>query len=287
MVLSFHPLFPADQNMICAGRLPGDEERRAIRAAAATILPQGCRRELFEMARQYCPRVFPDYTARFNYPGKTGQIRLFQNTGVRYPASEIFESVDQFADRYRHFPADLPYPFPFVVKLDWGGEGKTVSLVESGEQFVAVLKSAAEFERAGLSGFILQEYVPCSNRVLRVVLVGTQTISYWRVGGRENRMGVSVAAGARIDRNSDPDFQRRAVGAARRFAQKAQIDLAGFDLLYSDRGDDFEPYFLEINYFFGRRGLGGSQSYYALLHAEICSWLARQGLSVSSCAGRK
>ena len=30
---------------------------------------------------------------------------------------------------------------------------------------------------------------------------------------------------------------------------------------------------LEINYFFGRRGLGGSDAYYEILNREIHNWL--------------
>ena len=30
---------------------------------------------------------------------------------------------------------------------------------------------------------------------------------------------------------------------------------------------------LEINYFFGRKGLGGSEAYYKILHEEIRTWL--------------
>jgi ribosomal protein S6--L-glutamate ligase len=35
---------------------------------------------------------------------------------------------------------------------------------------------------------------------------------------------------------------------------------------------------LEINYFFGRKGLGGSENYYRILLAEIRNWLARRNL---------
>ena len=273
--------------MICAGRRPGDAERAAIQAAAATILSQGCRRELFEMARRHCPRVFPNYAARFDYPGKTGQIRLFQKAGVLYPPSTIFDSVTEFENRPWHLPADLPYRFPFVVKFDWGGEGKTVSLVESIEQLKSVLKRAADFEPTGLSGFILQEFIPCDNRVLRVVVVGSKAVSYWRVADGAERFCVSAAGGARIDENADPELQRKAVDAVVRFAQTVQIDLAGFDLLYSSRSDRIEPYFLEINYFFGRRGLGGSEPYYKLLTEEICNWLNRHQLTVASCEDRR
>lgn len=273
--------------MICAGRLPGDAERTNIQAADATILPQGCRRELFDMARRYCPLVFPNYTARFDYPGKTGQIRLFQKSGVRYPASEVFNRLDQFTDRYPRYPTDVPFEFPFVVKFDWGGEGETVSLVESATQLKAVVEKAADFERSGLSGFILQEFIPCNNRVLRVVVVGSRTFSYWRIGAEDAPGFVSAATGARIDQEADPGLQRRAVDVVTGFARTAQINLAGFDLLYSSRAGEDEPYFLEINYFFGRRGLGGSEQYYALLQAEICNWLDRYGLVLSGCADRK
>lgn len=57
-----------------------------------------------------------------------------------------------------------------------------------------------------------------------------------------------------------------------RFCEKTGINLAGVDLLFpSDR--TLDPLFLEINYFFGRRGLGGSDRWYAILNAEIETWL--------------
>jgi ribosomal protein S6--L-glutamate ligase len=287
MILSFHPMFPADRNMICAGRPPGEEERLAIQAAAATILPQGCRRELYDMARRHCPLVFPDYTVRFDYPGKIGQIRLFRKTGIHFPLSATFSSVAQFADRCRRLPADLPFPYPFVVKFDWGGEGETVSLVKSAEQLDAILARAVSFERSGLSGFILQQFIACDNRVLRVVVVGSRIVSYWRVGMKNRPSAVSAAGGARIDFDADPDLRHRAVDAVKRFSKTTRINLAGFDLLYSSRRDEDEPYFLEINYFFGRRGLGGSETYYQLLRKEICSWLDRSGLTLNPCEKRK
>jgi ribosomal protein S6--L-glutamate ligase len=287
MILSFHPMFVADKNLICAGRPPDEKERAAIQQAAATILPQGCRRALFDMARRHCPRVFPDYTARFDYPGKTGQIRLFRKTGARHPASEIFHTAAQFKERYRRLPDGLPFPFPFVIKFDWGGEGHTVFVVQSVQQLETVLKRAVDFERTGLSGFVMQEFIECSNRVLRVVVVGSRAISYWRVGAPDERGCVSASAGARIDRDTDPDLQRKAVDAVGDFAQATRINLAGFDLLFSARRNKGAPFFLEINYFFGRRGLGGSERYYALLNEEICNWLHRHGQALRSCGDGK
>jgi len=45
--------------------------------------------------------------------------------------------------------------------------------------------------------------------------------------------------------------------------------MAGFDLLFSSERKNRTPLFLEINYYFGRRGLGGSERFYEILIAEI------------------
>ena len=82
-------------------------------------------------------------------------------------------------------------------------------------------------------------------------------------------------------------LQRRAVDAVMRFARKARIDLAGFDMLYAEDEEEPAPYFLEINYFFGRRGLGGSERFYELLNKEIHRWLSGHGLSLRSGESRK
>jgi ribosomal protein S6--L-glutamate ligase len=43
-----------------------------------------------------------------------------------------------------------------------------------------------------------------------------------------------------------------------------------------------QPLFLEINWIFGRRGLGGSEGFYRILIPEIHRWLARHHLAVHS-----
>ncbi len=53
------------------------------------------------------------------------------------------------------------------------------------------------------------------------------------------------------------------------------INLAGFDLVFPDNSD--VPLFLEINYTFGRAGLGGSDTFYGLLKGEIDKWLEACG----------
>jgi ribosomal protein S6--L-glutamate ligase len=96
MILSFHPCFEADGNIICAGRRPGSSDLAAISKAQAVILPQGCGAELYRMARENCEHVFPNWDARFEYPGKSGQIRLFRKYAAPHPHTLLFESLDHF-----------------------------------------------------------------------------------------------------------------------------------------------------------------------------------------------
>jgi ribosomal protein S6--L-glutamate ligase len=120
MILSFHPIIEADRNIICAGREPDDKDLAAIQGAEAVILPQGCSEALYRMARRNCPRVFPNMDVRFDFPGKCGQIRLFERYDVAHPQTLVFEST---AD-YHHLSPGID--LPVVVKFDWGGQGDTV-----------------------------------------------------------------------------------------------------------------------------------------------------------------
>ncbi len=274
MILSFHPIFEGDENILCAGRDPGKDDLAAIKAADAVILPQGCRQSLYEMARKNCSHVFPNYDASFKYPGKIGQIHLFQKTDVPHPKTETYLTVNDFI-QVSNFKFQISN-YPFVFKFDWGGEGDNVFLIKSHEEFQQILQKAIVFERTGQKGFLIQEYIPLQNRILRVVIIGGKIISYWRVQEEAEKFCVNLANGAVIDAESDPDLQAEAVTSVRRFCKKTGINLAGFDFLFSQdlqSGTNINiPLFLEINYYFGRRGLGGSEKFYELLIAEIKKW---------------
>lgn len=274
MIVSFHPCFEGDRYILCAGRPPDSSDLRAIRSADAVILPQGCRRELWEMALGNCPHVFPDYAARFRFPGKTGQAALFRQTAVTHPFTSAYESVRDFL-RHHQGMNTLPPEFslPLVVKYNWGGEGHAVYKVDTIQQFGAVLAGAERHERSGRSGFLLQEYVPCGSRALRVAVIGRTFVSYWRVQEATGSFAVSLGEGARIDHDADPGLQEQGVRSARLFCKKTGINLAGFDYLFPTEGANRSPRLLEINYFFGRRGLGGTEAYYSLLTDEIQKWI--------------
>ncbi|MBW1834673.1 MAG: hypothetical protein JRI62_07870, partial [Deltaproteobacteria bacterium] len=160
MIVSFHPCFGADKYIICAGRKPDADDLAAIKAADAVILPQGCNEVLYNMASKNCSNTFPYYEAKFKYPGKIGQIRLFRETNVLHPESVTFERVDSFLDNYGAEPENLAFDFPFVFKFDWGGEGNGVFLITSPEELKDAIQNALNFERAGHVGFLIQEYIP-------------------------------------------------------------------------------------------------------------------------------
>ncbi|MCF8068235.1 MAG: glutathione synthase [Desulfobacterales bacterium] len=275
MVLSFHTCFEADQNIICAGREPNADDLEAIRKADAVILPQGCRQDLYEMARENCEHVFPNYDARYKYPWKIGQAHLFEEMGVPHPRTIPFSSVDAPQTESGRTSLKIPFDLPFVFKFDWGGEGEGVFLVPTEIKFRKMLAVARQFEASGHRGFIIQEYIPCSNKNLRVTIVGDQFFSYWRVvDSKDDIFTANLRTGARIDRDSEPDFQKAAIESVKDFCKKTGINLAGFDFIFSEDDPKKTPLFLEINYFFGRKGLGGSEKYYEILVEEIYKWLA-------------
>jgi ribosomal protein S6--L-glutamate ligase len=272
MVVSFHPLFKTDLNIICAGREPGPGDLSAIRRARAVILPQGCMQQLYRMARENCAHVFPNYDARFRYPGKIGQIRIFREINVLHPPTEIFLNTSEFHQRYPH---DRYPSFPVVFKFDWGGEGDTVFLVQSPPDLEGLLAHARRCEASGQSGFILQQFIASHNRSLRVTLIGDYMLSYWRTNMGEKVFHASLSRGAQVDLTSDPVLRKKAEEEVAQFCRIAGINLAGLDVLFAEDDSRQQPLLLEINYFFGRVGLGGSEAYYRILRREIRKWLKR------------
>ncbi|CAB5120422.1 hypothetical protein D3OALGA1CA_2560 [Olavius algarvensis associated proteobacterium Delta 3] len=278
MILSFHPCIVGDQNVICAGRDPGRTDLEAISAASAVILSQGVRPALYWMARNHSALVFPDYDARFSFPGKTGQMELFQKYNAPHPRSRVFQDTEDFNLFRRNSEENIPMDFPLVLKLDWGGEGDTVYFVTSHGELDHALARVHLAEGSGNGRFLIQDYVPGADRSLRVVVIGRSFHPYWRVQQDSGSFLASLAGGAEIDYDSDPELMSAGVQSVKKFCRVTGINLAGFDLLFAE--DSSKPLFIEINYFFGRRGLGGSESFYAMLDAEIRRWLEENGLSL-------
>jgi ribosomal protein S6--L-glutamate ligase len=222
------------------------------------------------MARENCRYVFPNYDARFRYPGKIGQVRLFRETNAAHPPTEIFENTAEFQ---RQYPNGRHPPFPVVLKFDWGGEGDTVFLVQSPTDLEGLLAYARRCEATGQSGFLLQQFISSGNRSLRVTLIGEYKLSYWRTHAEKKIFHASLSKGAKVDLTSDPALRQKAEEWAAQFCRRAGINLAGLDVLFAEEDPRQQPLLLEINYFFGRVGLGGSEAFYRILKREIRKWL--------------
>jgi ribosomal protein S6--L-glutamate ligase len=277
MILSYHPCFEADMNRLCAGRQPDRYDLNAIQTASAVILPQGCNDALYKMVRFNCKFVFPNWDTRFDYPGKTGQIRLFREIGrkisVAYPQSYLFKDMRSYNLRKGKLAFQEIEPYPFVFKLNYGGEGHAVFLIRSDADFKEKIRLAIKQEKNGRPGFLIQRYIPSRSRSLRVCVIGRRYVAYWRIQKNKKQFGTSLAQGATIDAVADPQLQNAGIKAAQAFCRLTGINLAGFDFIFAAQEENPQPLFLEINYFFGRKGLGGSQAFYAILEEEIQAWI--------------
>jgi ribosomal protein S6--L-glutamate ligase len=133
-------------------------------------------------------------------------------------------------------------------------------------------------ERSGLPGFVSQEFIPSEGNVLRAVIIGKSVITYWKRPSRPGRVITTISRNAMIDHHWRPDLQEKGRKQALSLSEKTGINLAAIDFVFPVADDDPAPFFLEINYFFGRRGLGGSEDYYRLLYQAVRDWLAENGL---------
>ncbi|RPH84540.1 MAG: hypothetical protein EHM75_10815, partial [Desulfobacteraceae bacterium] len=77
-----------------------------------------------------------------------------------------------------------------------------------------------------------------------------------------------------MDHEGNPRLKKKAIRAVERFCRRAGIQVAGLDILYDSKRYPDTPLFLEINYYFGRRGLGGSLRFYDLFEQAADRWLA-------------
>ena len=273
MILSFHPCIRGDENVIVAGRGPTPAEEALVRRAEAVILPQGVREDLYEMCRRHCRRLFPNYDCRFAYPGKLGDIRLFRALGIRHPETVVFADVADYRRRYPLERGVFPFPPPFVVKGDTGGEGHLVFRIHQPDQLEGILAIFAGMETSGFPGFLAQELINHGGRDLRVVVLHDHVLSYWRVQRDAAQFLTNLSAGAVMDTESDPDLRQRAEALVRHLCQKSGIDLAGIDVMFDLREPSPAPLVVEINYWFGRRFFGSSRVYYRHLLEAIRRWL--------------
>jgi ribosomal protein S6--L-glutamate ligase len=274
MILSFHPVIVADVQIILGDRLLSDADLAAIRRAEAIILPQSCPRDLYRVCRDSSALVFPNYDRRYDYEGKVGQSRLFEEMGWPHPPTIRWPSVKEFMEEHG-WEGNLPHSIPFFVKRDKGHEGEGVYLIRG---FSDLESGLEDIRRKGDPGFISQDSVPCGGNVLRAVIMGKRSYTYWKRPSSPEKLITTISSGSVIDESWRPDLQEKGALQAEKISRDAGINLAAIDFVFP-LGDPFpQPLILEINYYFGRRGLGGSLRYYRLLMDAVREWLEGNGI---------
>ena len=276
-ILSFHPCFGADRQVILgAGNLTA-EHRTLIGRAQAIILPQGCSLELYHACIEAGAAVFPEYGPRFGYPGKIGQVRLFEEVPCPHPETYCWKDTEHLRLVVGN-EGTLPQAFPFFVKMDRIHEGKGVFFVEGEADLEEVLGRLQEKEASGSRGFLTQAAVPTLGNALRAAIIGRSVFAYWKRPDAEGRMITNISGGGRIDKEWRPDLRSKAEVEAKRLSCRTGINLAAIDFAVAVNEPDPQPLFLEINYYFARRGLGHSLSYYRLLYGAVREWLEERDL---------
>jgi ribosomal protein S6--L-glutamate ligase len=268
--VSLHPGIALDENVSLFEDLSDERVRRLLAAALGVLLPNYITPTRYTRVTQLARAWFPRLEARFGCRGKTRQIQLFRELGVRHPESVLFQNPREMADYFGEHGS--PWGFPLVVKGDLGGGGVSVFPVYAAADFLRQVRRLPDDQPA-----LLQRWVDHRGKDLRVVVYGDLAVSYFRVG--DGRFYNNVCRGGYIDYDLWPDRQQQGISAVEAVCRRAGIDIAGFDLMFPDYG---APVFVEINHHFGRKGLGGTPGHQRYFLQAVERWRRR---CLCSCEG--
>ena len=278
MILSFHPCFDADIQIILGSRSLNKEDNQLISSADAIILPQAAPENLYQASLKSGAYIFPDYAMRLKYPGKIGQNQMFAFYNLPKPRLFVWKNVQSFKNRFPELK-ESPFPYPFFIKDNLSHEGNGVFYVSDRPSLLQALEKMIIQEESHFDGFITQESISSYGNVLRVVIIGEKIISYWKRPEFDGQTITTISRGAIIDRKWMPELKEKGELYSVILSKKTGINLAAIDFVFPLEDKDPEPLFLEINYYFGRRGLGGSIEYYKLLYGAIQAWVTLIGLN--------
>lgn len=261
--VSFRPEIPMEVNLpaFTSPQEPGVME--LLIGAAGVLLPNYVAPWRYASIVQHCRSWFPRLHAQFRYCGKTRQTVLFQKLRVRHPESLVFQSPGALIEYVRKDA--IRWDFPFVLKGDTGGGGSSVFPIRATEDLLHGLEHLPTDKP-----LLIQKWVDHGGMDLRVVVYGTRALSYFRIG--DGRFYNNVCRGGRIDSAIHPALQAKGIAAVQSFCLLTGIDVAGFDLMFPDAG---APVFIEINFHFGRKGLGGSRGHRRYIEEAVWEWRRR------------
>jgi ribosomal protein S6--L-glutamate ligase len=262
--LSMNHLVPLEENLPNLAPLDDPAVVRLIRFARGVVMPRGITEKRYRKITAMAQNWFPNSNGRYSYYGKTKQALLFRRLRVRHPRTVVYSNPQSLIDAERRA---LPLNYPFVLKGDTGGGGSRVFPVSSRNDLLKGLNRLPVEEP-----LLIQQWIKHGGMDLRVVVIGARVVSYFRVGG--GKFYNNACRGGRIHPDIFPELQQSGVAAVTRFSDITGINIAGFDLMFPDDGP---PVFIEINYNFGRKGLGGAPGFRRLFQEAVGLW--QRGIS--------
>ncbi len=274
-IVSYHTGLQAEVNLALISQRPLERsDALALIGAGAVLLPQACRPDLWALAAACGAPLFPRPAAHLSLDGKVGNRRLFSGLGLPQPQSVEFASLERAVAAWQGgHPAVRGLGAPLVAKGAGDGMGRNVFLVRDSDELAALAGRLETGCVHGPAGLILQRYLPGASE-MRVVLLGTDCLAYWHEPAPgEFRANLSQGGGWTSE---GPAAELQAgLALARRLQAAAGMDVAGVDVIFPPGG---EALLLEVNFYFGRQGLGGSENYLSLYLQSVRAWLSGLGL---------
>lgn len=258
--MSLSPYVSLDHNLSLFAPLEDPEVRALLRGARGVVLPGYVSPWRYVAVTRLARRWFPRLEAARSLHGKARQILAFRRLGVRHPATWVFRNRQHAWSVLRTWGS--PWGFPAVLKGDSGGGGSAVFPVHDPAGVWEKLERLPAQEPV-----LFQQWINHGGRDLRVVVYGSTAVSYFRVGG--GGFYNNVSKGAAIDYEIAPEDQERGIRACLDLSRRLGIDLAAYDLMFPDAGP---PVFVEINFNFGRKGLGGAPGHRKYLQRAVERW---------------
>lgn len=262
MIISFLPTFKGDINFFQFE--PLDEKFfDALDKAKAVIFPPTISSEIYFLVKNSGIPVFPEYTFRFLFPGKIGQIMLLKLLNLPHPETIVIPRLCGIEEN--PYQRDFKIKFPCVIKGNYGDEGKEIFLVNNEEEFKKILEIIKVYERNGKFGFLIQEYIP-SEFDARSYVIGEKIFICFRKGGFKK----NLAQEGKIIPCPKKSLKNKVLKLTNTIIKNTHFNLVAIDFLFKDE----TPLISEFNFVFGRRALG-EKKYEVYLKKAIKDFLEK------------
>jgi len=258
--VSLHHKIKLDKNLPAIGYLDS-ESKDLISGAKGVLMPKYFSPVRYKKVSSLATAHFPNLRPRYHYRGKAEQINLFNKYGFRHPETTIYDTPKSARKAFNK--NNISFDQPFVLKGDKGGGGSQVFPIRTPSDFNCYLEHLHPEEPV-----LLQEWIQNDGMDLRIVIIGDITKSYFRIGN--DSFYNNISKGAEISYHLYPEKQRQGIQLVKQLTDREDINLAAFDVIFDPCGD---PLFLEINFLFGTKGLGGSRQYEQLFRQAISNWM--------------